>query len=174
MFIDSLHQMFRVAVAVSAAYAALVLLLRFSGNRTLAKLSAFDLVVTVALGSALATIGLSSDVAIAEGITAFVALVLLQFLVARLSSRAVSARRALKSEPVVVVRDGQLLFRALRAERLSRDEIQQAIRATGVGGLELVAAVVLETDGTLSVITHEKLGSASTLPDSASLPASRE
>jgi uncharacterized membrane protein YcaP (DUF421 family) len=41
--------------------------LRVSGKRTLAKMNAFDLVVTVALGSTLATILLSADVSLAEG-----------------------------------------------------------------------------------------------------------
>lgn len=52
------------------AYVALILLLRLSGKRTLAKLNAFDLVVTVAIGSTLATILLSESVALAEGVVA--------------------------------------------------------------------------------------------------------
>jgi uncharacterized membrane protein YcaP (DUF421 family) len=49
-----------------------------SGKRTLSKLDAFDLIVTVALGSTLATVLLSRDVALAEGIVAFALLVGLQ------------------------------------------------------------------------------------------------
>ena len=60
----------RTALISVTAYAALVLFLRISGKRTLSKLNAFDLVVTVALGSTLATILLSQDVALAEGLTA--------------------------------------------------------------------------------------------------------
>jgi len=52
------------------AYAALMVLLRVSGKRTLTKLNAFDLVITVALGSTLATVVLSKDVALAEGVLA--------------------------------------------------------------------------------------------------------
>ena len=49
------------------AYAALVLFLRISGKRTLAKLNAFDLVVTVALGSTLSAIILQESIALAKG-----------------------------------------------------------------------------------------------------------
>ncbi len=61
----------------SASYAAVVLVLRASGQRTLAKLNAFDLVDTVALSSTLATIFLSTDVSWSEGVVALTVLALL-------------------------------------------------------------------------------------------------
>ena len=69
------------------AYAALILLLRASGNRTLSKMNAFDFVVTVALGSTLATMLLSADVALAEGVVALALLIGLQFVITWLSAR---------------------------------------------------------------------------------------
>jgi hypothetical protein len=48
--------------------------LRVSGKRTLAKLNVFDFVVTVALGSTLATILLNSTVSWAEGAVALAVL----------------------------------------------------------------------------------------------------
>ena len=58
----------RTLVAGTLAYAFLVLALRGAGKRTLAKLNAFDLVVTVAFGSVLASILLSEGVALAQGV----------------------------------------------------------------------------------------------------------
>ena len=55
----------RTVVVGFASYAALIVVIRISGKRTLSKLNAFDLVVTVALGSTVATILLSKDVALA-------------------------------------------------------------------------------------------------------------
>ncbi len=60
-----------VTVATILAYAALVGFLRISGKRTLSKLNAFDFVVTVALGSMLATIILSQEVYLLEGLVGF-------------------------------------------------------------------------------------------------------
>ena len=57
----------RVAIVGGAANLPLLLMLRVSGKRSLAKLNVFDLVVTVALGSTLATTLLSKTVALAEG-----------------------------------------------------------------------------------------------------------
>ena len=149
----------------------LVAVLRASGKRTLAKLSAFDFVVTVALGSTLATIALSSEVAIVEGAVALATLVALQFAVAWGSSRSAALRGALKSGPTVVVRDGVLQREEMRRQRLGPDEVRQAVRASGVGGMEMIGFVVLETDGTLSVITKDQCGSGNALCDVHLLPA---
>jgi uncharacterized membrane protein YcaP (DUF421 family) len=157
VWFDSWGDLVRVLAVGAAAYAVLVLVLRLSGKRTLAKLNAFDLVVTVALGSTLATILLSADVAWAEGVTAFVVLVLLQLLVSWSTSHVVTAR------PTTVVRDGVLDEAAMAKQRLTPGEVRQAVRSTGAGGLDQVARVVLETDGTLSVITASKLGDSTAL-----------
>lgn len=87
MWFDSWSDLGRVLAVGTSAYLTVVLVLRSSGKRTLAKLNAFDLVVTVALGSTLATILLNSDVSWAEGALALVVLALLQFLVAWLIVR---------------------------------------------------------------------------------------
>ena len=87
MLFDSWAGLGRVLLVGTLAYVALVLLLRISGKRTLGKLNAFDLVVTVALGSTLATVLLSKSVALAEGVLALGLLILLQYLIAWLSVR---------------------------------------------------------------------------------------
>jgi uncharacterized membrane protein YcaP (DUF421 family) len=152
MLSDGLPGLLRVAMMAPLAYAALVLVLRIAGKRSLAKLNAFDLVVTVALGSTLATVLLSRDVALAEGALAFAILALLQWVVTRLSIASASFRHLVRSQPRLLLEDGRFLHRGMRDERITEDEILAVIRAAGVGRIEEVAAVVLETDGTLSVI----------------------
>jgi uncharacterized membrane protein YcaP (DUF421 family) len=152
MFFDSLHDLLRVALIAALAYSALVAVLRIAGKRALAKLNAFDLVVTVALGSTLATVLLSKDVSFLEGLLAFAMLALLQWIVARLSIASPAFREVVRSQPRLLLEDGQYLRRAMREERVTEDEILAVIRSAGVGRIEDVAAVVLETDGTLSVI----------------------
>lgn len=78
MLFDGFQGLLRVALVALLAYGSLVLVLRFAGKRALSKLNAFDFVVTVALGSTLATVLLSGDVAFLEGFLAFAMLALLQ------------------------------------------------------------------------------------------------
>lgn len=152
MLFDNLYGLARVAIISVLAYASLVLVLRLAGKRALAKLNAFDLVVTVALGSTLATVLLTKDVAFVEGLLAFAALALLQWLVSRLSVASSFFRKLVRSEPRLLLDNGAFCEAAMRAERVTRSEVTAAIRAGGIGRVEDVGAVVLETDGTLSVI----------------------
>ena len=165
MWFDTWSDVLRVLLVGPASYAALVLILRTSGKRTLSKLNAFDLVVTVALGSTLATIFLSKDVSWVEGVFALGVLALLQFLVAAVTSRLPVARSAVTAGPTLVLEDGRMLDDALHRQRLTEAEVRQAIRGTGVGDLAAVAAVVLESDGSLSVISAEQAGDRSALAD---------
>jgi hypothetical protein len=102
MLFDNWQGLGRVALVGVCAYVALVLMLRLSGNRTLSKLNAFDFVVTVALGSTLATVLLSKDVALAEGLLAFAVLIGLQFLVTWTSVHVSWFNHLVKSEPVLL------------------------------------------------------------------------
>ena len=152
MWFDSWSDILRVALIGPLAYGSLVLFLRLSGKRTLAKLNAFDFVVTVALGSTLATVLLSSDVSFAEGTLGLGLLVALQYVVATASRRVPRVRRLVKSEPQVVLRHGRLLHDVLRRERLNVEEVHQALRKSGIADTGDVAAVVLETDGSFSIL----------------------
>jgi uncharacterized membrane protein YcaP (DUF421 family) len=156
MFFDSWFGLLRVLVVGTTAYAALVLLLRISGKRTLAKLNAFDLIVTVALGSTLATVLLSKSVALVEGLAAFVLLAGLQYLVAWISVRSPRFSDLVKSEPTLLLHHGRFLEGAMRTQRVTRAEVLAALRSSGVVEPGQVAAVVLETDGSLSVIQNAK------------------
>lgn len=152
MFFDNLHGLLRVVVISVLAYAGLILALRVTGKRALAKLNAFDLVVTVALGSTLATVLLTKDVALLEGLLAFSMLMALQWTVAKLSIRSKRFGSLVRSEPRLLVENGAYCHDAMRDERVTASEVQAAVRAAGLARLEAVGAVVLETDGNMSVI----------------------
>lgn len=163
MWWDSWSDVARVLAVGAAAYVSVVVVLRLSGKRTLAKLNAFDLVVTVALGSTLATILLNSDVSWAEGVTALVLLAALQALVAWVTVHRPAARGVVTSRPTLLWRDGRPISEALTRQRVALDEVRQAVRASGQGDLGEIAAVVLESDGTLSVVPRSTIGDWSAL-----------
>lgn len=174
MWFDTWTNICRVLLVGAAAYLTLVAVLRVSGKRTLAKLNAFDLVVTVAVGSTLATILLNSDVSYAEGVTALALLAALQFLAATISSRLDAGHKVITARPTLLLSQGRFHEDALRRQRVGVDEIRQAIRSAGNGDVSRVAAVVLESDGSLSVITCDQIGDWSALSRVANTPPSTQ
>lgn len=165
VFFDTWEDIGRLLVVGAFAYIGLVAFLRIAGKRTLSKLNAFDLVVTVALGSTLATIILSRDVSLAEGLSAFVLLIGLQFLVSWLSVRSKRFSEIVKSEPALLLYRGRFLTSAMRKERITSSEIREALRSQGYGSTEDVDSVILETDGTLSILKELKRNEGSTFSD---------
>jgi len=165
MWFDSGADILRIVLIGTAAYVTLVIVLRISGKRTLGQLHAFDFVVTVALGSILATILLNSDVSWAEGAAAFALVAALQFAVAWVSTRWRGARATVTSPPALLLVDGKLRPEALRAHRLTASEVRQAIRSSGNGDLATIGAVVLETNGTFDTIPWSAMGSGTALDD---------
>nr|WP_312359900.1 YetF domain-containing protein [Stutzerimonas balearica] len=153
MFFSSATTLIRTLVVGVLAYVSLVLLLRVSGRRTLSKMNAFDLVVTVALGSTFATILLSRDVSLAQGVLALASLIALQYAVTWSSVRVAWVRKLVTGEPALLFYRGRFLGEALRKARVTEAELRAAVRASGSASLEGIEAVVLETDGSFSVIS---------------------
>ncbi|WP_151635068.1 DUF421 domain-containing protein [Noviherbaspirillum aerium] len=163
MFFEDWENIWRVGLIGTLAYAGLVFLLRISGNRTLSKMNSFDLVVTVAFGSTLSTILINRNVTLAEGLAAVALLVILQFVITWLSVRSRRVNGIVKTTPTLLMNDSGFLGDAMRSVRVTEDEIRAAIRQHGIGSLDQVSAVILETDGSLSVISQEKAGNLSAL-----------
>ena len=86
LFFTGCADLMRTLVRGVLSYCLLIDFLRFSGKLTLAKMNAFDLIVTVALGSTLATILLNKQVALAEGALALLLLIALQFCITWIAS----------------------------------------------------------------------------------------
>lgn len=156
---DDWSVLVRTAVVGVLAYASLVLLLRFTGKRTLSKMNAFDFVVTVALGSTLATILLSREVTLAQGVLALALLVVLQFAITWTSVRVSWVRRAVTGEPSLLLYRGELLGDAMRKARVTEDEVRAAVRSAGLAGVAEAESVVLETDGSFSVVKKPRSAS---------------
>lgn len=161
MFFDSWSDIYRVIVVGILAYAGLVLLLRISGNRTLSKMNSFDLVVTVAFGSTLSTILVSKDVSLAVGLAALALLIVLQLVITWCSVRFGFVNDLVTTAPTVLLLDGRLRTDALKRVRVTRDEVMAAVRQQGQGSLDNIDAVILESDGSLSVISANQAGNRS-------------
>ena len=152
IFFNSWADLGRVLLVGPLAYLTLLLMLRVSGKRTLSKLNAFDFIVTVALGSVLASTLLSKDVALAESVAALAVLIFGQFVITYLSVRSKRFQELVKGEPTLLYHKQRFLEASLKRARVTKEEIRAAVRASGQGSLEQVGAVVLETDGSLSVV----------------------
>lgn len=141
-----------VAAVAVGAYIWLILVLRVTGKRSLSKLNAFDFSITVAFGSALAAIIIDEHVGLLRGFLVLAMLAFLQYAVTKMSLWSMFVRNTVRSQPTLLVRDGLIFDEAMKYERVTRDELGEAIRTNGIGKTDKVGAVVLETNGSFSVL----------------------
>lgn len=134
------------------AYISIVILLRVSGKRTLSKMNAFDFIVTIALGSALASVSTNKSVTLADGLAVFGVLIFMQFLLTWLSARIRSFKKIITSKPSMLLYKGQLLEENMRKERVTVEEINNSARKKGYSNLDELDIVILETTGEITII----------------------
>lgn len=156
IYFDNWDGIYRIAITTTIAYFLVVFFLRVSGKRTLAKMNAYDFVVTIALGSILGAIILNKSIPLAEGIFALFLLILLQFVLTKLSVHFSSFQSLVTSTPTLLFYEGQLYYNVLKAKRITEDEIHKSIRASNLSGFSQIKAIILEPTGDLSIIKKNK------------------
>lgn len=152
LFFDSQQTLLRMIISAAVVYICIVLLHKVSGKRSTSQLNNFDWVVTVMIGSIGASTVILKNVPIIEGMASIVTLLTLQYLVTKYASLSPEFANTILSEPRVVFYEGQFLPEAMRKERLTRQEIECAMRSEGIHDYEDVAAVIFESDAKLTVV----------------------
>ncbi len=154
IFLGDLPALFYLEVLLrsSLVFGFALWLIRFLGKRNLSQLSAFDLVIIIALGSAVGDPMFYDDVPILPALTAVAVVVLLNVFLARVTRVHRRFESLVESSPRLVVSRGVVVHDALKRETVSTTELFEMLRLAGVERLADVEAAVLEPSGRLSVL----------------------
>ncbi|HSD07991.1 DUF421 domain-containing protein [Flavobacterium sp.] len=140
-----------VAMTTVIGFITLFLFVRISGKRTLAKLNAFDFVVTIALGSTLSYMMLAL-VPLIEGVVVLFLIIIMQYVFALSARSSVKMEKFINTVPQIVFYNGKFQEKVLSSETITKDEVYAAIRNAGIDQMDEVKAVVMELNGTMTVI----------------------
>ncbi|MFW8592630.1 DUF421 domain-containing protein [Cribrihabitans neustonicus] len=155
---EPLDTILRGAMLSTAAAAWIVFLVRIVGLRAFSKLTAFDFVVTIAVGSLLAGASQAETwSAFLQSVIAITALMGAQYAAERLKLRYDRVEAAVQNRPVLLMRDGKFIPQALAETRVTEADLRGKLRDANVLSLEKVRAVVLETTGSISVLHGDTL-----------------
>jgi uncharacterized membrane protein YcaP (DUF421 family) len=108
--------------------------------------------VTIAFGSVLASVMTSRSVSLVQGVVALGLLIVLQFISTFLAVRLRWYQSLIKAQPTLLYFRGEYLSDALRRQRVTTEEVLAAVRQHGIMEMGELAAVVLETEGSLAVL----------------------
>ena len=148
----------RSLLLTTAALLWVVALVRVLGLRAFSKMTAFDFVSTIAIGSLLAAAATASSwsVFFQTGL-AIAALLAVQAFLALLRRKSKRLRNIIGNTPVLLMENGQFCEGALQLTRVAREDVFSKIRAANALNLRDVRAVVLENTGDISVLHGEEI-----------------
>lgn len=149
----SLNLVVRTVLSSALLLGYVVLLARTFGSRTFASFTSFDFLTNVAAGSLVASAILGES--IVESSLSILTLVLLQWLISRLSASSSALQNTFDNQPVVLVEKGRRLTDNMRRARVSDDILHQHMRAAGVLDLADVQWAVLESGGAVSIVKQD-------------------
>lgn len=133
-------------------YPYLLLLTKLMGQRVIGRLSLFDFVIAVSVGSILGGVLSSSTVDMTGPAITLAALAVFHILISVISLKHSKARRVLEDEPIVIIQNGQFLENAMKKARFNVDDVMAQLREKGYFYPHQVEFAVLEHDGKLSVL----------------------
>lgn len=133
-------------------YAFLLIALRLTGKRQVGQLSPFDLVLLLVLSNAVQNSMNGGDNSLVGGLISALALVGLNYGVGVLTWKSKKVESFIEGHPKILVHDGKVLEIVMNQEKMTRHELDAAIRKAGLASLNEVRFAILENNGAISVI----------------------
>jgi uncharacterized membrane protein YcaP (DUF421 family) len=135
-------------------YVFLIIILRATGKRQIGQMSPFDLVLLLVLSNAVQNSMNGGDNSVLAGVILSITLVTVNWITGQITFRNKKAERLIEGVPQVLLHDGKVYEEALADAQLTRHELMAAIRGEGYTDLNEIRAVILENDGSISVIPN--------------------
>ncbi len=152
MWFNSWHAVAHAAIIAVTGLIAVVAVVRISGNRTLSRMNASDFIVSVSLGSILGRAILTPAVSLVQMVVGVAVLVAIQATIAALGARSRRFHALVTPSPKTLYQAGTFRLDVMRRAGVGVEEMEAAVRETGLHHIAEADRIVLETQGQLSVV----------------------
>ncbi|MCI3919663.1 DUF421 domain-containing protein [Paenibacillus sp. TRM 82003] len=140
---------------LALSFLTLLVLTRLMGRKEISQMTFFNFVSGISIGTIGATMAISKDLSIVNGVTALAGWSLFTIALGFIDIKSRKMRKTIEGEPLVVIQNGMILEGALRKVRLDVDALRALLRQKNVFSLADVEYAIFETDGNLSVMKRE-------------------
>jgi len=144
-----------VVVRSLCVYLFMVVAIRLFGKNQLSQLNAGDVVLLLLISNAVQNAMVGQDTSLQGGLIAALVLFAANFILKRLMFSNRSFETFMEENPVILVKDGKIDEKALNTVKITKDELEEAIREHGVERIEDVRLSILEVDGNISVVSED-------------------
>ena len=149
------HELAMTALRTTAIYVFLLVIVRLLGKRTIGSATAFDFMVALIL-SEVVDEPIYGDVPLIQGMLVIAVVAGWHGINSYLSYRSERFDRLAGGEPTVLVKDGVIVPRGMKQERINAEELRSLLRLQGIDDLRDVKQATLEPDGLLSVLKTDE------------------
>jgi len=136
-------------------YLFMVIGIRVFGKNQLSQLNAGDVVLLLLISNAVQNAMVGQDTSLQGGLIAALVLFAANFTLKRFMFRSTAFKSFMEEDPVILIKDGVVDEKALNKVKITCDELEEAVREHGVGGIDEVRLAVLEVDGNISVVSED-------------------
>ncbi len=149
-------------------YALILLIFRLMGKREIGELSVLDLVVYIMIAEMASLAIENTKDPLVNTLLPISLLVIIQITLAILSLKSKKFRDLVDGKPTIIINNGKIDEKAMRAQRYNFDDLLLQLREKDVGNIAEVEYAILEPSGTLSIFQKSK-GSQDAQQDSGNL-----
>jgi uncharacterized membrane protein YcaP (DUF421 family) len=133
-------------------YAALLVMVRMSGKRSVGQFTPFDMILLILLGTAVQNSLIGRDVSLLGGLLLAAVLIAMNHVVGWVTARSRRIHGWVEGRAVQIIEDGVLDKDLLRKEGVSEMDLAEALRRAGLEHVSDVRRGWLETDGHITLI----------------------
>lgn len=147
----------QIALRTAVVYLVVLIGVRLCGKREVGQMTPFDLVLLLLISNSVQNAMTGPDTSVIGGVIAASTLLLLNYLVGTLAGVNRGFRRIVEGEPSLLIHDGKPIESHMKAEHVSMDELDRAVREHGIAKCSDVALAVLEVDGSISCLKYDEI-----------------
>lgn len=138
------------------AFFLLLTVAKILGQRVLSQLRLLDFVIALVIGNIIAHPLSDEHLGLKGSIISTIVLVVLYLIGIFTILKFPNLRRLINSSPIIIVKDGEILYKGLKKARISIDVLLEELREEKVEDIKKVALAIWEADGKFSVFLHPK------------------
>jgi len=152
---DILMGYVRIILSSVAVYFFIIIAIRLFGKKELSQLSVVDLVFILLISNAVQNAMVGSNTSLSGGLIAATALFLTNFIFKNILYRFPKFGKIIQGEAAMLVYEGRINKDNMARNKISMDELMEAVREHGISEIEDVDLAVLEVDGNISVLSDQ-------------------
>lgn len=143
-----------IASRAAIIYLFIVLAIRLFGKKELTQLSVLDLVFILLISNSVQNAMVGNNTSLLGGIFAATGLFIVNFLLGNIFIRSKKISEFFEGDPLMLVYHGKIIPEHLKKAEITKEEMEAAAREHGVENISDVDLAVLETDGNISILSH--------------------